>query len=142
MRHTVRMNVGEPQDRVAALFCDPDNLPQWWRDVERCVPLQGVAGEPGSSYRLVPRDGRPDLVATVVARRLPSEVRLRLEGPASTVAVTVTFVALPGDRTLLVSEEVHAFRTAQDRLRAWLARPGRAHRRRLRAFKAFAESRL
>ena len=144
MRHVVRLNVGEPQERVAALYSDPRNNPKWMHDVDRCEPLSGEPGAIGSTYRLVPREGQLEFVGTVVSRRLPSEVKLLLDAPSLSVAVTATFEALPGDRTLLVSEQHYTFKGWDNKLRGFLARPAiaSAHKRHMAAFRTFAESRL
>ena len=144
MRHTVRLDIGEPQERVAELFSDPRKSTQWMRDIERYVPGEGEPGATGSTFRLVPKDGKPEFQVTVVLRKFPSELRLILDAPTVSVAVKATFVALPGDRTLLVSEETFTFKTARDRLMGFLSRPAiaKAHKEQMRAFKRFAESRL
>jgi hypothetical protein len=113
-------------------------------ELDRYEPLGGQQGEVGSTYRLVPKEGDLVFVATVVYRRHPSEVRLVLDAPSVTVAVTTTFTALPGDQTLLASEETFTFKTRRDRLLGFLARPAiaKAHKRHIHAFKQFAESRL
>ena len=144
MRHKVRLIIAEPQERVATLFSDPRNSTAWMHELERYEPLTGQPGEMGSTYRLVPKEGDLVFVATVVFRRHPSEIRLKLDAPSVAVAVTTTFTALPGDQTLLVSEETFTFKSKRDRLLGFMARPAiaKAHKRHIHAFKQFAESRL
>jgi hypothetical protein len=40
------------RDAVAGLFADPMNSPKWMDDIDRCEPISGTPGFPGSTYRL------------------------------------------------------------------------------------------
>jgi hypothetical protein len=110
-------------------------------DVERIEELSGQVGTLGSRYRMVSKDGRMDFVATVVAKDLPDEVRLRLDGSNATVSITDRFSAASRDATRLVSEEVFAFKGLFGKIIGLLARSRirNAHRRHMESFKRFAE---
>jgi hypothetical protein len=141
MRSVVELEVDVPQERLAALFADPDNSTRWMDDLERYEPMSGEPGMPGSTYRLVPKTGKMVFVATVISRKLPNEVRLNLDASSVAVSVTGTFVALSSDRTRLVSEEVFSFKGPFHKLFGLVAQRAirNAHRRHMEAFKRFAE---
>jgi hypothetical protein len=141
MTSVVELEIAVPQDTVAGLFADPENATKWMDDVERYEPMSGVPGTPGSTYRLVPKTGQMVLVATVISRKLPTEVRLNLDASSVTVSVTGTFTPLSPDRTRLVSEEVFSFKRPFDKLFGFVAQRSirSAHRRHMNAFKRFAE---
>ena len=83
-------------------------------------PLTGSQGESGSTYHLGQRDGMW-FTATVLAKELPKEVRLRLDVPELEVAITDTFVALPSGHTKLISTEDFRWRGILARLKGVLA---------------------
>jgi hypothetical protein len=141
MRDLVTVDIGAPRDRVAALFADPRNNPQWMEDVERYEPLQGNPGMPGSSYRLVPKKGKMVFVATVVERSLPRELRLDLQASNVAVVVKGTLSELSSTSTRLVSEEVFTFKGPFGKAMGLFARGAirKAHRDHMKAFKRFAE---
>src|SRR5204863_7097929 len=103
MKSVVELEIHASRDRVAALFSDPRNTEKWMDDMEY-EPLTGSQGEPGSTYHLGQRDGMW-FTATVLAKELPMEVRLRLDLPELEVAITDEFVALPSGHTKLISTE-------------------------------------
>ena len=113
-----------------------------WMNVERVETISGQLGMPGSKYRLVPKKGKMVFVATVLARKLPSESRLSLEASNVTVSVKGLCVALSSDRTRLTSEEVFSFKGPLSKVFGFLAQGAirRAHRRHMEAFKRFAEA--
>ena len=74
MKDIVVVEIDAPQERVAALYADPENTTKWMDDVERYEPLSGEQGMPGSTYRLIPKQGSMVFTATVVKRNLPSEL--------------------------------------------------------------------
>jgi hypothetical protein len=81
MKSALELNIQAPRDTVAALFADPANNSKWMTDLDRCEPVTGSPGMPGSAYRMVPkRKSDPGFIATVLSRDLPEEVRLRLDG--------------------------------------------------------------
>lgn len=143
MRSVVNLNIQGPRDPVAALFADPMNIAKWMDDIDRCEPISGAPGLPGSTYRMVPKSGNRVFVATVLSRDLPREVRLQLDAADMTVWITDRFSALSENATRLVSEEEFRFQSALRRLFGFLAQPliRRAHRRHMVAFKRFAEDR-
>ncbi len=139
----VEIEIHAPQARVADLFADPSLGTEWMDDLARYELLSGDAGMPGSKYRLVPKEGDITFVATVIARDLPREVRLRLESDRADVDVVARFVALAPDRTRLVSEETFEFKGALGAMGGFLMKRTLqdAHRRHMESFRRFAESR-
>jgi len=75
MTSVVEIDIAAPRARVADLFFDPANNPKWMSDIERCEPVNGTLGMPGSTYRLVPKSGNRVFVATVLSKDLPDELR-------------------------------------------------------------------
>jgi hypothetical protein len=141
MKSVVNLTIDAPQAKVAALMAEPANNARWMDDTEY-QPVSGTPGQPGSTFRLIPKDGTPAFVATVVARNLPNELRLLLEAPAVDVEITDRFVALSPQKTLLVSEEVFRFKGAKGTVAALFARRAirSAHRKHMESFKRFAEA--
>ena len=141
IRSTVEVDIEAPRAKVAALFADPAQSTKWMDDLERVEPLNGVLGTVGSSYRLVPKRGTMDFVATVVAKTLPNEVRVNLDGPNVSVQVTGTLRVLDAGHTTLVSEEIFTFKGLLGKVLGLFAGSAikRAHRRHIEAFKRFAE---
>ena len=139
MKSVVELEINAARDRVAALFSDPRNMDKWMDDMEY-EPLSGAQGEPGSTYHLGQRDGMW-FTATVLAKELPKELRLRLDVPKLEVAITDEFVALPSGRTKLISTEDFRWKGVLSRLMGVFARGGmkRAHRRHMESFKQYAE---
>lgn len=68
MESIVELEISVEQTRLAALFADPMNNPKWMDDLERIEPIDGDLGQPGSTYRLVPKPGNLIFVATVMTR--------------------------------------------------------------------------
>ena len=142
MRSVIELDINGPQERVAAIYADPENSTKWMDDLQRYEPISGIPGTPGSTYRLVPKTGKMVFVATVISRK-PAEVRLKLDGSSVAVSVTGTFAALSSHRTRLISEEVFSFKGPFHKLFGFVARRTirKAHRRHMEAFKRFAEQR-
>ena len=142
MRSVVELEIDVPLARLAALFADPQQNTKWMDDVDRVEAVSGQQGMPGSKYRLVPKKGKMVFVATVLARNLPTELRLSLEAPTVTVSVKGILVALSSGRTRLTSEEVFSFKGPFNRALGMLAHGAirHAHRRHMEAFKRFAEA--
>jgi hypothetical protein len=140
MQDTVAVDVNAPLDKVVRLFADPRITPAWMHDVERYEPLSGEQGMSGSTYRLIPKKGSLVFTATVVERKLPHKLRLRLDASNVTVDVLATLSTLAGDRTRLVSEETFSFKGLA-KIFSLFARPAihKAHRQHMEAFKQFAE---
>lgn len=82
------------------------------------------------------------VVATVIARNLPTELRLSLDAYNATVSVKGTLVALSSQRTKLISEEVFRFKGLFNKVFGFLAQGAirKAHRRHMESFKRFAET--
>jgi polyketide cyclase/dehydrase/lipid transport protein len=141
MKTKVVLDINAPQEKVAALFADPANNTKWMHDLERYEPLSGEQGMPGSTYRLIPKQGSMVFTATVVSRNLPDDLRLRLAASNVTVDVHATLSTLPDGRTRLVSEEEFTFKGFWSRLFGLFARRliRKAHRKHIEAFKRFAE---
>jgi hypothetical protein len=57
MKSVVEFDIQAPHDKVAALFADPGNNLKWMHDLDRCEPMTGSPGMPGSTYRMVPKKG-------------------------------------------------------------------------------------
>jgi hypothetical protein len=110
-------------------------------DVARVEPIDGELGTPGSTYRLVPREGNMVFVATVAARDT-ARLRLRLDASNVVVSVTSTLIETAPDRTRLISEEVFRFKGLFNTLFGFLAQASikKVHRRHIEAFKRFAET--
>lgn len=142
MKSVIELEINAQRDDVAELFADPRKNPEWMDDVERIEAVRGVLGETGSSYRLVPKRGNLVFVATVVARKLPDELRLSLDSPAVSVAVEGRLLVLSDRKTKLISEENFTFKRAFGKILGFLTRGAikSAHRRHMEAFKQFVES--
>src|SRR5262245_51825878 len=110
-------------------------------DIARYEPLGGEPGAPGSRYRLVPKTGTMVFVATVLAREVPNESRLRLDAPQVSVLVTGRLAPLSPARTRLTSEEEFEFKGLFRKVAGGFAGGAirKAHRRHMDAFKRFAE---
>lgn len=143
MKSTVELDIHLPQDRLAALFADPRNNTKRMDDLASYEPLSGQRGIPGSTYRLVPKEGQMVFVATVVSNDLPNETRLRLDASNASVSITARYVALSPQTTRLISEEVFSFNGLIGRLLGFVAQGAirKAHRRHMDALKRFAEQR-
>ena len=142
MKSVVELDINLRQAKLAELFADPSNNPKWMDDIERIEPVSGGLGEPGSVYRLVPKRGKLVFVATVVARELPTELRLSLDAPSVSVSLTAKLRKLSDQTTKLISEETFSFKGAFNKVFGFLARRAikGAHRRHMESFKRFAES--
>jgi hypothetical protein len=142
VKSVVQVDIDLPRERLAALFADPTLSSAWMDDIARYEPISGQPGAPGSTYRLVPKNGDMVFVATVIANDLPNESRLRLDADNVTVAVTARYVAVSSERSRLVSEEDFTFKGLVGRVGGFLARAAihKAHRRQMEAFKRFVEA--
>ena len=141
MRSNIVVDIDAPKHIAAALYADPRNNTAWMDDVERCEPVTGEQGMPGSSYRLIPRDGKHTFTATVVGRNLPYELKLSLDSPTVKVDVQAHFTTLPDGRPRMASDETIQFKRPLSRAFGLLVRPviHKAHRHHMQAFKNFAE---
>ena len=141
MKDVVVVEINAPQEEVAALHADPGNITKWMDDVERYEPLTGEQGMPGSTYRLIPKEGSMVFTATVVSRNLPHDLLLRLEASNVTVDVHATLAEISDGRTRLVSEEEFTFESFWSRLFGLFARGSirKVHRKHIEAFKRFVE---
>jgi polyketide cyclase/dehydrase/lipid transport protein len=142
MKSIVTVEINLPQAQVAELFSNPRHVTRWMHDVDRIEVVGGEPGVPGSKYRLIPKKGNMVFVATVLAKDLPHQSRLRLDASNVTVAVTGTFKSLTANKTLLVSQEVFGFNGVISTIFGFLARfvIRKAHRQHIEAFKTFAET--
>jgi hypothetical protein len=141
LKSIVQVDIDLPHARLASLFADPTLSTKWMDDIARYEPISGQPGAPGSTYRLVPRNGDMIFVVTVIANDLPNESRLRLDADNVTVAITARYLAVSSERSRLVSEEDFTFKGMVGRIGGFLARAAihRAHRRQMESFKRFAE---
>ena len=141
MTSVVEVDIDRSQADVAALLADPRNNTKWMDDLARVEPINGELGTPGSTYRMVPREGSMLFVATVVDRD-PDRLRLRLDASNVVASVTATLIATAPGRTRLVSEEVFRFKGLFNTLFGFVAQGSirKVHRRHIEAFKHFAES--
>jgi uncharacterized membrane protein len=141
MRSVAVIEIDAPRESVAERYADPRNNEKWMTDLERFEALVGDPGMPGSRYRLVSDQPHLNFVATVVERRLPDTVKLRLDAPSLSVDIHVTFAALPGERTRLESTETLRFKGLFGRAMSLFARKSiqATHRQQMNAFKAYAE---
>jgi hypothetical protein len=144
MKSVLEFDIQAPRDKVAELFADPANNPNWMNDLDRCEPIGGSPGMPGSTYRMVPKKGDMVFVATVLSRDLPQEVRLRLDGKGVVVSITDRFRATSPGVTTMYSEEEFRFKTWFSRLFGFVAQRSirNAHRRHMESFKHFAEQQV
>jgi hypothetical protein len=142
MKSIVEVEINRPQGESARLYADPRNNLKWMHDIARYEPLSGKPGMPGSTYRLVPKEGDMVFVATVVERNLPDELKLHLEASDVDVEVKGTFHSLSPTRTKLISEEVFTFKGEGDETVSSSVKEDikAAHRRHMENFKSFAES--
>jgi len=144
MKSTVDLAIDAPLPRVAELFANPANNPEWMDDLERIEPVTGELGRAGSVYRMVPKKGQfggKEFVATVLKRALPGEVQLALDAEGVSMVATDTFQRVSDVKTRMISEETFTFKGIGAKLFGLLAR-GRikaAHRKHIEAFKRFAE---
>ena len=144
MKSVVKLDIQAPRDQVALLFADPANNPKWMHDLDRCEPIAGSVGMPGSTYRMVPKKGNMVFVATVLSRNLPEEVRLLLERKDVVVSITDRFRAISQGVTVMVSEEDFRFKSMFSRVFGFVAQSSirNAHRRHMESFKHFAEQQV
>ena len=141
MKSVVEVEIDRPLQEVAELFADPRNNLKWMHDIARYEPLSGEEGMPGSTYRLVPKEGEMIFVATVVERNLPDELKLHLEASDVDVEVKGTFSSLSPTRTKLISEEVFTFKDGDETVGASVEEDIKAaHRQHMEDFKRFAEN--
>jgi hypothetical protein len=142
MQSIVEVEINRPQEEAAELYADPRNNLKWMHDIARYEPLSGEAGLPGSTYRLIPKEGDMIFVATVVERNLPDELKLHLQASDLDVQVRGTFSRLSPTRTKLISEEVFTFKGAKDESMNPSVKEDikAAHRRHIEDFKRFAEN--
>ena len=87
MRSVVDLEINVARERLAALFADPGNSTKWMDDLQKYQPISGEPGMPGSTYRLVPKKGKMVLLATVISRKLPNEVRLKGQSETRTAGI-------------------------------------------------------
>lgn len=141
MKSVVKLDIEASQDALADLIFDPKASPRWMDDVQRVEPLGGKLGMQGSRYRLVPKDQGAGFVATVVARQPPARLRLVLDAPSVSVAVSTQLIKLSARRTRLVSEQTFRFNGAFSTVYGFLARRAirRNHRRHMESLKQVAE---
>ena len=141
MKSLMELEIDAPQADVAELFTDPRMNVDRMDDIARIEAVGGALGEPGSSYRLVPKRGNMIFVATVLTRKMPDELRLRLDSPAASVTVEGRLHALSDRKTKLISEETFTFRGAFGKILGLLAQGAvrRAHRRHMEALSGSLE---
>jgi hypothetical protein len=142
MKNVVQIDIDVPQAKLANLYADPRLNTKWMHDIERIEPISGQLGMPGSKYRLVPKKGDRVFVATVLARNLPSELRLSLEAKNIAISVKGLFVALSPSSTRLTHEQVFDFKGLFSSVGGFLARRSirKAQARHMEAFKHYAET--
>jgi len=140
MTSVVEVDIDRSQAEVAALLADPRNNTKWMDDLARVEPINGELGTPGSTYRLVPRQGNVIFVATVVARE-PDRLRLRLDASNVVVSVTGTLIGTAQGTTRLISEEEFRFKGLFNTVFGFVAQRSikKVHRRHIEAFTRFAE---
>jgi uncharacterized protein YndB with AHSA1/START domain len=143
VRSVVELDIEVSQTTLAELYTDPALFPQWMDDVERCELLSGEAGKPGSTFRLVPKQGSMVFVGRIIAMNLPHRAELVLDANNASVSVTGTLTRLSDRKTRLVSEEIFTFNGLFASAFGFFARPmiRRAHRVHMESFKRFAERR-
>jgi hypothetical protein len=142
MKSVIEVEIDRPLQEVAELFADPGNNPKWMHDVKNYEPLSGEQGMPGSTYRLVPKEGDMIFLATVVERNLPHELKLNLKAQTVDIAMTGRMLPLSPSRTKLISEEVFTFKDSENATVASSVKDAikAAHRRHIEDFKQFAEN--
>jgi hypothetical protein len=142
MKSKVEVVINRPQKEAAELYADPRNNPKWMHDIARYEPVSGEQGMPGSTYRLVPKEGDRMFVATVVERNLPDELKLQLQSSDVDVDVRGTFSRLSPTRTKFIAEQVFTFKDGEEEEVSPSVKDGikAAHRRHIEDFKRFAEN--
>jgi hypothetical protein len=143
VKSVVEVEIDRQLQEVAELFANPRNNLKWMHDVKSYEPLSGEQGMPGSTYRLVPKEGDMIFLATVVERNLPDELRVNLEASTVDIAMTGRMVPLSPTRTKLISEEVFTFKSSDNETVASSVKDAikANHRRHIEDFKHFAEHR-
>jgi len=121
MKSVVKLDIQAPRDAVALLFADLANNPKWMHDLDRCEPMAGTVGMPGSTYRMVPKKGDMVFVATVLSRDLPEKVKLLLDGRNLVVSITDRFRATSQGVTTMLSEEDFRFKGMFSRVFGFVA---------------------
>jgi hypothetical protein len=141
MMSRVELEINARHEPVAEAFAEPRNNPAWMDDIDRIEPLSGELGQPGSTYRIVPKRGNGIFVASVEKRALPVELKLSLDSPRVSVLIRDTFQRINDTQTKLISEEIFTFKGLFGRLAGLFGRRAikRAHRRHMESFKRFAE---
>jgi hypothetical protein len=142
MKSIVEVEINKSQKEAAELYADPLNNLKWMHGVARYEPLSGEQGMPGSTYRLVPKEGDMIFVVTVVERNLPNELKLHLKSSDVEVEVRGTFSSLSPTKTKLISEQVFTFKSAdEETVRSSVKEDIKAaHRRDIEDFKRFADN--
>jgi hypothetical protein len=143
VKSVVEVEIDRPLQEVAELFADPRNNLKWMHDVKSYEPVSGEQGMPGSTYRLVPKEGDMIFLATVVERNLPDELRVNLQESTVDIAMTGRMLPLSPTRTKLISEEVFTFKGSDNGTVASSVKDAikANHRRHIEDFKRFAEHR-
>lgn len=138
MKSTFETEIDAPQATVAELYSNPDNNVKWMHDLKVCERISGIPGKPGSKYRLIPKKGKYEFVATVVEKK-PDHHKLRMEAPTVDVMVTGKFIALSPKKTKFISEEVFTFKGIFNKVFGLLATSSvkKVHNRHMKAFKKF-----
>ena len=142
MKSIVEVEINTPQKEAAELYADPRNNVKWMHDIARYEPLSGEPGMPGSTYRLVPKEGDRIFVATVVERNLPDELKLRLQSSEVDIDVRGTFSSLSPTKTKFIAEQVYIFKGAdEETVSSDVKENVKAdHRHHMEDFKHFAEN--
>jgi hypothetical protein len=143
LKSVIEVEIDRPLQDVAELFADPHNNTEWMQDVKRYEPVSGEQGLPGSTYRLVPKEGELMFLATVMKRNLPHELRVNFTAATVDMAMTARMAALSPTRTKLISEEEFTFKDSENEpVDSSVKEAIKAnHRRHIEAFKHFAEER-
>ncbi|HLO28614.1 MAG TPA: SRPBCC family protein [Anaerolineales bacterium] len=143
MKSVVEVEIDMPLQEVAEQYADPHNNPKWMHDLQRYEPIGSDQGMPGSTYRLVPKEGDMIFLATVSERNLPHQLRVNFEAATVDMTMTATMIPLSPTRTKLISEEEFTFKDPENGSVASSVKEAikAVHRRHIEDFKHFMEDR-
>jgi hypothetical protein len=144
MKFCCEIDIDLPREKVIELFDNPENMKHWQPGLMSFEPLSGTPGQPGAKSRLKYKMGQREIemIETITVRNLPDEFSGTYEAKGVFNLVSNHFKPLPGDRTLIVSD--NEFRLSGFMKLFGLLMPGSFSKesyKHLQRFKEFAESR-
>ncbi|WP_411732829.1 SRPBCC family protein [Paeniglutamicibacter sp.] len=145
MEFTQQLTVKVPRSRFIELFDDPENLKAWQPGLISFEGLTGTPGQPGSTSRLVYKQGKGtmEMIETVTRRDLPEAFDGTYDAKGMHNVFRNEFHDLDGTATRWVAHNVFDF-TGFMRIVALLFGPvvKKQNLKTMTAFKDFAEARI